>query len=173
METSSFTIPARRTLPRRSGRISRSTPRATACLKIVEAIAATPPTAEELERARQNLLTQIELQLNSSDRVGLQLSEWIGMGDWRLLFLHRDRLRKVSVDDARRVAAKYFKPSNRTVGMFIPTPQPDRVEIASEARPRLAPQGLQGRRRRRRRRSVRSLPEEHRIAHRTVSGRAG
>jgi zinc protease len=99
-------------------------------LKIVEAIAATPPTAEELERARQNILTDIELQMNSSDRVGLQLSEWIGMGDWRLLFLHRDRIRKVSVDDARRVAAKYFKPSNRTVGMFIPTPQPERVEIA-------------------------------------------
>src|SRR4029079_4966024 len=49
-------------------------------LKIVEAIATTPPTAEELERARQNLLTQIELQLNSSDRVGLQLREWIRHG---------------------------------------------------------------------------------------------
>jgi zinc protease len=98
-------------------------------MKIVEDIAANPPTTEELERARQNLLTQIELQLNSSDRVGLQLSEWIGMGDWRLLFLHRDRLRKATPEDARRVAAKYFKPSNRTVGMFIPTPQPDRVEM--------------------------------------------
>ena len=98
-------------------------------LKIVEAIATTPPTSEELERARTNLLTQIELQLNSSDRVGLQMSEWIGMGDWRLLFLHRDRLQKVTADDARRVAAKYFKPSNRTVGMFIPTQQPDRVEM--------------------------------------------
>jgi zinc protease len=98
-------------------------------LKIVEAVSTTPPTADELERARQNLLTQIELQLNSSDRVGLQLSEWIGMGDWRLLFLHRDRLRAATVEDARRVAAKYFKPSNRTVGVFIPTPQPDRVEM--------------------------------------------
>jgi zinc protease len=101
-------------------------------IKIVEAIAANPPTTEELERARQNLLTQIELQLNSSDRVGLQLSEWIGMGDWRLLFLHRDRLRKATVEDARRVAAKYFKPSNRTVGLFIPTPQPDRVEMPAQ-----------------------------------------
>jgi len=98
-------------------------------LRIVEAIATTPPTSEELERARTSLLTQIELELNSSDRVGLQLSEWIGMGDWRLLFLHRDRLRTVTAEDARRVAAKYFKPSNRTVGLFIPTAQPDRAEI--------------------------------------------
>jgi zinc protease len=98
-------------------------------LKIVDAIATTPPTSEELERARTNLLTQIELQLNSSDQVGLQLSEWIGMGDWRLLFLHRDRLKTATAEDARRVAATYFKPSNRTVGLFIPTPQPDRVEM--------------------------------------------
>lgn len=98
-------------------------------LRTVEAIANTPPTAEELDRARTSLLTQIELQLNSSDRVGLQLSEWIGMGDWRLLFLHRDRLRATTADDVRRVAAKYFKPSNRTVGLFIPTSKPDRAEI--------------------------------------------
>jgi len=101
-------------------------------LRTVEAIATTPPTSEELDRARTSLLTQIELQLNSSDRVGLQLSEWIGMGDWRLLFLHRDRLRTTTADDVRRVAAKYFKPSNRTVGLFIPTTQPDRAEIPAK-----------------------------------------
>ena len=105
-------------------------------LRTVEAITNTPPTAEELERARTSLLTQIELQLNSSDRVGLQMSEWIGMGDWRLLFLHRDRLRATTPDDVRRVAATYFKPSNRTVGLFIPTSQPDRAEIP--ARPDVA-----------------------------------
>jgi zinc protease len=98
-------------------------------MKIVEGIATTPPTTEEIERARTSLLTQIELQLNSSDQVGLQLSEWIGMGDWRLLFLHRDRIRSATPEDARRVAAKYFKPSNRTVGLFIPTKEPDRVEM--------------------------------------------
>ena len=98
-------------------------------LTTVEAIATTPPTSEELERARTGLLSRIELQLNSSDRVGLQMSEWIGMGDWRLLFLNRDRLRAATAEDVRRVAAKYFKPSNRTVGLFIPTPQPDRVEM--------------------------------------------
>ena len=51
------------------------------------------------------------------------------MGDWRLLFLHRDRLRTATHGDVQRVAAKYLKPSNRTVGIFIPTPSPDRAEI--------------------------------------------
>ena len=98
-------------------------------IQTVEGIVQMPPTSEELERARANLLKQIDLDLNSSDRVGLQLSEWIGMGDWRLLFLHRDRLKAATIADVQRAAAKYFKPSNRTVGLFIPTPKPDRSEI--------------------------------------------
>ena len=51
------------------------------------------------------------------------------MGDWRLLFLHRDRLRQVSVADVQRVAAAYLKPANRTLALFVPTEKPDRSEI--------------------------------------------
>ncbi|HSE97501.1 MAG TPA: pitrilysin family protein, partial [Blastocatellia bacterium] len=100
-----------------------------ALVETVERFTATPPTKEEVERARTQLLKNIELNLNASDRVGVELSEWIGMGDWRLLFIHRDRLRKVSVEDVQRVAATYLKPSNRTLGLFIPTAKPDRAEI--------------------------------------------
>jgi zinc protease len=98
-------------------------------LQTVEDIGKNPPTDQELERARTNLLKQIDLDLNNSNRVGLQLSEWIGMGDWRLLFLHRDRLKQATSADLQRVAAKYFKSSNRTVGLFVPTAKPDRAEM--------------------------------------------
>jgi zinc protease len=98
-------------------------------LTTIEEITKTPPTKEEVERARNQLLKQIELNLNSSERVGVELSEWIGMGDWRLLFINRDRLRKVTPEDVQRVAAAYLKPANRTLGLFIPTPKPDRAEI--------------------------------------------
>jgi zinc protease len=98
-------------------------------LQTVESIGATPPTKEEVERARAQLLKNIELALNNSDQVGLTLSEYIGAGDWRLFFLHRDRLRKVTAEEVARAASKYFKPSNRTLGMFIPTTNPDRAEI--------------------------------------------
>jgi zinc protease len=102
-------------------------------LEVVEKPAAKPVTGEEVERARNKILKQIELSLNNSEQVGLTLSDWEGMGDWRLMFITRDRLKKVSVDDVQRVWAKYFKPSNRTVGLFYPTKSPDRVE--TPARP--------------------------------------
>src|SRR5262249_12038751 len=98
-------------------------------LDTVEQIQQRPITAEEMERARVSLLKNIDLTLNSADRVGLTLSEYIGMGDWRLFFIHRDNIKKVKLDDVQRVAASYLKPSNRPVALFIPTDKPDRAEV--------------------------------------------
>lgn len=97
----------------------------------VDEVLARPPSDEEVERARAALLKDVELTLNSSERVGLSLTEWASIGDWRLIFLHRDRLRSVTTEDVRRVAAAYLKGSNRTLGLFIPTAQPDRAEVAA------------------------------------------
>ena len=93
------------------------------------AAGATAITKEEVERARATLLKNIDLMLNNADRVGLNLSEYIGQGDWRLFFLNRDRIKKASLEDVQKAAAAYLKPSNRTVGVFVPTPKPDRAEI--------------------------------------------
>lgn len=98
-------------------------------LQTIDDLTKNPPTAEEVERARQKLLKSIELALNNSDSIGLTMSEYIAMGDWRLYFLRRDHIKKVTVEDVKRVAAAYFKPTNRTVGVFIPTPTSDRAEI--------------------------------------------
>jgi zinc protease len=100
-----------------------------ALITTIEGITATPPTKDEVERARSQILKTIELALNNSDQIGVTLSEFIGAGDWRLYFLHRDRLRKVTPEEVTETAARYFKPSNRTLGMFIPTAKPDRAEI--------------------------------------------
>ncbi|MDX1984261.1 MAG: pitrilysin family protein [Bryobacteraceae bacterium] len=102
-----------------------------ALIDTIESAAKEPPTAEEVERAKTKILKQIELHLASSDDVGVDLSEWASMGDWRMLFIHRDRIRKVSAADVQRVARTYLKQDNRTVGVFVPTAKPDRAEIPS------------------------------------------
>lgn len=100
-------------------------------IQTVEEFTATPPTAEEVERARTALLKDIDLTLNSVERVGLGLSEWMAMGDWRLFFIQRDRIKDVTPADVQRVATGYLKSSNRTVGLFIPADKPERAEIPS------------------------------------------
>src|SRR3954470_12945918 len=90
-----------------------------------------PATNEEVERAKADVLKGFELGPTNTGRFGLELSEWMAMGDWRLFFYHRDQVKKVTVQDVQRVASTYLKPSNRTVGLFIPTDKPDRTEIAA------------------------------------------
>lgn len=98
-------------------------------LQTLEDFVKNPATKEEVDRAKNELIKQIELMFNSSERIGLNLSESIGAGDWRLLFLTRDRIKSVTVEDVRRVAETYLKPDNRTTGVFIPTEKPERSEI--------------------------------------------
>lgn len=98
-------------------------------VQTIEGLSTTPPTKEEVERARGQLLKDFELNMNKSDLIGLILSEYIASGDWRLFFLERDRTRKITAEEVQQVATRYFKPANRTLGMFIPTPKPDRAEI--------------------------------------------
>jgi zinc protease len=98
-------------------------------LATLDAVKTNPLTSEEVERARNRLLTNIDLQFNNSEQIALALSNWASMGDWRLLFLNRDRIKSVSDEDVQRAAVYYTKPSNRTIGVFIPDSQPDRTEI--------------------------------------------
>ena len=97
--------------------------------RVVDSLAVHPPTAEEVERARSARLRDIQLSINNSESVGIDLTEWAATGDWRLMFIHRDRVRAVTVADVARVARTYLIPSNRTVGLFRPDAQPQRAEI--------------------------------------------
>lgn len=100
-----------------------------AMLGVMDELATKPITNEELERAKNTIIKNNDLLLNNSSRVGLTLSEYIAVGDWRLFFIDRDRVEKVTLDDVNRVAKAYFKQSNRTVGLFYPEAKPDRAEI--------------------------------------------
>ncbi len=76
---------------------------------------------------RAKALRSIDETFHDPQRLGVAISESIALGDWRLFFLRRDRWRKVSAADVQRVALAYLKPSNRTVGLFIPDAKPDRA----------------------------------------------
>jgi zinc protease len=94
-----------------------------------EGTAEKPFTPEEVERARSELLKQRELTVADSQRVAIELSDWAAQGDWRLFFLNRDRLEKVTAEDVARVAATYLIRNNRTAGVFEPTKEAQRATI--------------------------------------------
>jgi zinc protease len=105
---------------------------------IVEGLGAAPITDEEFKRAQVKWLKNWEQQYTNPETVGLALSETVSQGDWRLLFLLRDRVRAVTRDEVQRVAQARFVPANRTTATYVPTdrpqraPAPERVDVAQQ-----------------------------------------
>jgi zinc protease len=97
--------------------------------KTAEEASSKPPTPEEVNRARDNALKNWDTAMRNSEWAAVGLSEWAAQGDWRLMFLHRDRLRAVTPDDVLRVAKTYLKPENRTVGVYLPTKAAARADV--------------------------------------------
>ncbi len=100
-----------------------------AMLRVLDQASTTPFTTEEVERARNQVVSTLEQAMDNSEAVGFGLTEFEAGGDWRLMHLSRDRLKAVTPADVQRVAAAYLKPDNRATVAFIPTDKPDRAEI--------------------------------------------
>jgi zinc protease len=101
-----------------------------AIFKALDDVVKNPPTAEEVERVRSQLLRGLENNLSDPQAIATgALNNAIAQGDWRLMFLQHDRLSDVSAADVVRVAKAYLKPSNRTVGYYIPDMNPDRTVV--------------------------------------------
>ena len=98
-------------------------------ISVVEGIAQSGVTQQEVDRARQKVLKNRELKATDPNRIAIELSEWAAQGDWRLYFLNRDRIEQVTPAQVKEVALKYFTTSNRTVGFFVPTAKRERTPI--------------------------------------------
>ena len=101
----------------------------TQMLDILENIGANGVTVEEVNRAKQQILKNRERAAADTSGTALALSEWAAQGDWRLYFLHRDRVEQVTPAAVQAAAARYLQRNNRTVGLFLPTDKPQRVPV--------------------------------------------
>jgi zinc protease len=101
-----------------------------AIYKTLDDIVKNPPTPDEVERVRSQMLRGLENSLSNAQSIATgALNSAIAQGDWRLMFLQHDLLTDVQPADLVRVAKAYLKPSNRTVGYFQPDPAPDRTVV--------------------------------------------
>lgn len=99
-------------------------------LSTADALGSMNFTEEDLTRAKNASLKQIENAMSRTPYFAIALTEFVGAGDWRLWFLYRDRVEKLTLQDIQAVAKKYYKPSNRTYGLFIPDAAPDRTVVS-------------------------------------------
>jgi predicted Zn-dependent peptidase len=87
----------------------------------LEALAAKPPTDEELQKVRNGLRSQMLQMMQSHDGLAELLAyNHAVYGDWRYVLRMLERIDRVTADDVERVAQQYFTPTNRTVGEIVP-----------------------------------------------------
>ena len=94
----------------------------TALLRELKHLTQEPPDLEEVAKALRQSEAQFAYGRDGVSSQAFALGYFEHLGDWRGLERHVERLRAVTPEDVRRVAAAYLTESNRVVGWFIPTP---------------------------------------------------
>ncbi|HEY0003643.1 MAG TPA: pitrilysin family protein [Pyrinomonadaceae bacterium] len=80
-----------------------------------------PVTDQEIEKAKNILLANFYRQMKTINGKANTLGSYeVFFGDYQKLFTAAEDFKKVTKDDVRRVAQKYFGEKNRTVATLIP-----------------------------------------------------
>src|SRR5215213_2766556 len=74
----------------------------------------------EVEKARQQIAAQVAYSRDGTFNIAMQMSEAEAVADWRFYKDYEKNIQRVTLEDVKRVAQKYFTEDNRTVGHFIP-----------------------------------------------------
>ena len=92
-------------------------------------------TQEDVDRAKNALNKQVSDFQNNTLNFCIGLAEVIGAGDWRLFYIYKERLEKLTLADVQAALHKYYLPSNRTWGVFIPDKGADTQRVVVAERP--------------------------------------
>ncbi|MDY0310294.1 MAG: pitrilysin family protein [Castellaniella sp.] len=77
-----------------------------------------------LERIRTAWLNDWKQTYNQSTALAQALSDAVARGDWRLFFIERLRVQALTLDAVQAQLRAWLLPSNRTSGLYLPTPDP-------------------------------------------------
>ncbi len=86
----------------------------------VSRVAEDEMTAEEVERAKGQIIAHEAYGRDGTSNIAMQISEAEAVADWRFYKDYAVNISRVTPGDVRRVAHEYLTEDNRTVGLFIP-----------------------------------------------------
>ena len=87
----------------------------------IEAIRNTPPTENEVQKAKNQIEASFIFGQDSLYMQAMKIGMFELLGGWKLMDEYLEGIRKVTPEEVRRVAKKYLTEDNRTVGILIPT----------------------------------------------------
>ncbi len=84
---------------------------------------------QELSLMAREEKTLYERTFADPETFGVDISDFIALGDWRLFFIHRDSWEKMTPEEVMGAWKRYFVRDNRVIGMFIPDNEPKRAQM--------------------------------------------
>ena len=96
-----------------------------ATLAQIEAVRRHGITVPELQKARNQLRARLVFEGDSISNIGHQLGYFETVASWRLVPSLGRRIDAVTQDSVAAAAARWLKPTNRTIGWFDPRPAGD------------------------------------------------
>jgi zinc protease len=102
-----------------------------ALVTTLESLGNEPFAEDEVNKAKIRSKRNAENLQSNAQGMSQALSSASSHGDWRLLFIQRDRIAAVTAADVNRVAKTYFQKPNRTVGLYIPSKESQRLVVSN------------------------------------------
>jgi len=88
--------------------------------KEIESLKSDPPTEREIQKAKNQVEASFIMEQDSITSQAELIGMFEMLGGWRLNDQYLEGIKRVTPDDVQRVAKKYFREDNRTVGILIP-----------------------------------------------------
>lgn len=104
--------------------------------KELERLIKEPISQEELERAKKSIVNGILTGMDDPMSLSNQFTEATAIGNWRWWVDYPEQIKKVTVDDVQKAAAKIFVKDASTIGYYYPNP--DTKQAVENAPPPVA-----------------------------------
>jgi zinc protease len=93
----------------------------------IDRIKEQPPSEKEVQKAKNQVEAGFIMDQDSIFYRAMMIAEFEMLGGWKKMHEYLEGIRKVTPEDVRRVARKYFVEDFRTVGILIPDSKGEKV----------------------------------------------
>ena len=96
-------------------------------------VAAEGVSAQEVARAQRQIEVSVIRSRDGTYNFASNLGEAVASADWKWFLTYIDRIRAVTPEDVKRVAATYLVPEHATVGWFVATKAGSKSAVSATA----------------------------------------
>lgn len=76
-------------------------------------------TEQDLDLFKSKYVNIFSYIMNNPHALSMRISRYIAAGDWRLMFLEKDRVTNMKTEQLQQAAQRYFVRENRTTGILL------------------------------------------------------